>query len=191
VLVTQTGERLQGTISIRGNQLVTTISNAQLQLAEGQSFRRNSPVPSITSVVVTAIEPNSIQIIVTGTNSAPEGEIVSRPDGLTLSVLPALPEEEIVVTAQKRPEPAQNVPISLTVIPRQTLEDTQINALQGISDNAPNFSFFPTNAGGSDFAYYSIRGLNNFNFLVSQDSVGFYRTHLGSPEGVRTVPRQV
>jgi outer membrane receptor protein involved in Fe transport len=83
-------------------------------------------------------------------------------------------EEEIVVTAQKRPELSQNVPISLTVIPRQTLEDAQIDSFQKIANNTPNFSFFPTNAGGSDFSYYSIRGLNNFNFLVSQDSVGYY-----------------
>lgn len=174
VLMTQAGATLQGTTAIQGNQLITTIPNAQLQLAEGQSFRRDAPVPSIASVVVSAIDANTIQIIVTGTEAAPEGELVSHSTGLTLSILPALPEEEIVVTAQKRPEPAQNVPISLTVIPRQTLEDAQIDSLQSISNNAPNFSFFPTNAGGSDFAYYSIRGLNNFNFLVSQDSVGFY-----------------
>jgi len=145
-----------------------------LQLPEGKEFRQVNPTPGIASVTVTTINPNTVQITVAGVDGAPDGTILTSESGLVLSVLPPESEEEVVVTAQKRPEPAQNVPISLTVIPRQTLEDAQIDSLQKIANNTPNFSFFPTNAGGSDFSYYSIRGLNNFNFLVSQDSVGYY-----------------
>lgn len=174
LLETAGGERLQGTTSVQENRLITTISNAQLQLPEGKEFRRDNPSPGIAAVIVTATDANTVQITVTGVNGVPEGTVTQSQSGLVLSVLPFEPEEEVVVTAQKRPEPAQDVPISLTVIPRQTLEDAQINSFTSISRNIPNFSFFPTNSGGSDFSYYSIRGLNNFNFLVSQDSVGFY-----------------
>jgi iron complex outermembrane receptor protein len=174
VLETSGGELLQGTTAIQGNRLITEIPRAQLQLPDGKEFRQDNPATGIAAVEVRAIAANTVQIVITGMDDAPEGTILKSQSGLVLSVLPFEPEEEVVVTAQKRPEPAQNVPISLTVIPRQTLEDAQINDLTSISRNTPNFSFFPTNAGGSDFSYYSIRGLNNFNFLVSQDSVGYY-----------------
>ncbi|MBD2383818.1 TonB-dependent receptor, partial [Trichormus variabilis] len=81
---------------------------------------------------------------------------------------------ELIVTAQKRPEDAQDVPLSLTVIPQQEIEDAQIRSFQDIANNTPNFSFLPTTAGSADFSYYSVRGLNNFNFLANQDTVGFY-----------------
>lgn len=173
ILETVGGKALQGSTSKEGNNLIVDIPNAQLQLPEGKEFRQENPVEGITSIDVTNATPNSVRVIVTGSKGTPVGKVVSGQQGLILSL--TQPEEiEIVVTAQKRPEPAQEVPISLTVIPQQTLEDAQINSLQEIANNTPNFSFFPTNAGGSDFSYYSIRGLNNFNFLVSQDSAGFY-----------------
>lgn len=173
-LETLGGRQLQGTTSIRGNSLIVEIPQAQLQLPERKEFRQTDPAPGIAVVSISASNADTVQVIVTGVDDVPDVTILKSQSGLVLSVLPFEPEEEVVVTAQKRPEPAQDVPISLTVIPRQTLEDAQISSFTGISRNAPNFGFFPTNSGGADFAYYSIRGLNNFNFLVSQDSVGFY-----------------
>lgn len=172
-LETSGGETLQGTTSVQGNRLITIIPNAELQLPEGKKFYQDNPAPGIASVTVATLG-TRVEITVVGIDAAPDGTILKSQSGLVLSVLPDELEEEVVVTAQKRPEPAQSVPISLTVIPQQTLEDAQIDSLQKIANNTPNFRFFPTNAGGSDFKYYSIRGLNNFNFLVSQDSVGFY-----------------
>lgn len=174
ILETAGGESLQGITSSQDNRLIVEISNAQLQLPKGQEFRQENPAPGIASVTVIATKPSQVQITVTGIDGLPDGTIVQSRSGLVLSVQPLEPEIEILVTAQKRLESAQEVPISLTTLPRQTLEDAQIDSLQDIANNTPNFSFFPTNAGGSDFNYYSIRGLNNFNFLVSQDSVGFY-----------------
>ncbi len=163
----------QAIVTSEGNTWIATIPNAQLLLPNGQPFQSDTPAPNIATVSVTQIK-NQIQVRVTGSNGLPEVSIVPNQTGFLVDVTPFESEEEIIVTAQKRPELSQNVPISLTVIPRQTLEDAQIDSFQKIANNTPNFSFFPTNAGGSDFSYYSIRGLNNFNFLVSQDSVGYY-----------------
>jgi iron complex outermembrane recepter protein len=175
ILETARGETLQGSTIEQANSLIVDIPNAQLQLPDGGGFQQVNPADGIAVVTVEAIAANTVRVTVTGVDSLPDGAIVQSQSGLVLSVLSAaVQEEEVVVTAQKRPEPAQEVPISLTVIPQQTLEDAQIDSLQEIANNTPNFSFFPTNAGGSDFSYYSIRGLNNFNFLVSQDSVGYY-----------------
>jgi iron complex outermembrane receptor protein len=142
----------QAIVTSEGNTWVATIPNAQLLLPNGQPFQSDTPAPNIATVSVTQIK-NQIQVRVTGSNGLPEVSIVPNQTGFLVDVTPFESEEEIVVTAQKRPELSQNVPISLTVIPRQTLEDAQIDSFQKIANNTPNFSFFPTNAGGSDFSY--------------------------------------
>ena len=88
------------------------------------------------------------------------------------------PEEEegilrIVVTAEKRPDDLQDVPVSLTVLTEDELEDSQIRTFQEIARNTPNFYFNPVNSAGSYFSFYSIRGIGNANF-INRDAVGFY-----------------
>ena len=78
----------------------------------------------------------------------------------------------IVVTAEKTPEVVQDVPISLTVLTEDELEDADITSLDGIAGNTPNFSSFSA-TGSRSFAFYSIRGLSNQNF-GSRDPVAFY-----------------
>ncbi|MEM9804009.1 MAG: TonB-dependent receptor [Cyanobacteria bacterium P01_D01_bin.56] len=78
----------------------------------------------------------------------------------------------IVVTAEKTPEVAQDVPISLTVLTEDELEDADITSLDGIAGNTPNFSSFSA-TGSRSFTFYSIRGLSNQNF-GSRDPVAFY-----------------
>ena len=79
----------------------------------------------------------------------------------------------IVVTAEKRPDDLQNVPVSLTVLTEDELEDSQIRTFQEIARNTPNFYFNPVNSAGSYFSFYSIRGIGNANF-INRDAVGFY-----------------
>jgi iron complex outermembrane recepter protein len=176
ILETANGTLPPPIASTDGNNVITEIPNTILMLSDGQPFQATKPADGVEAVSVTQVNATTVRVVVTATEVAPTVQVRSGDRALTLSVIAVLPEpeEELVVTAQKRPEPAQDVPISLTSIPRQTLEDAQIDSFQKIANNTPNFSFFPTNAGGSDFSYYSIRGLNNFNFLVSQDSVGYY-----------------
>jgi iron complex outermembrane recepter protein len=78
---------------------------------------------------------------------------------------------ELTVTAEKFEENVKGVPISITVIPKQQLEDSQINTIEGIARNTPNFIFLPNSS--RNFSLYSIRGLGNNN-VVNRDSVGFY-----------------
>ncbi|MBW4507968.1 MAG: TonB-dependent receptor [Scytonematopsis contorta HA4267-MV1] len=78
---------------------------------------------------------------------------------------------ELTVTAEKFEENVKDVPISITVIPKQQLEDSQINTIEGIARNTPNFIFLPNSS--RNFSLYSIRGLGNNN-VVNRDSVGFY-----------------
>ncbi|MEA5573507.1 TonB-dependent receptor domain-containing protein [Calothrix sp. UHCC 0171] len=159
-----------------GNTYIADINNAVLALPEGKEFRVDKPAEGIAAITVTQIESNNkVRVMVTGTSSLPNAQVRNTANGLTLSLSsPEKADIELTVTAQKRPEDAQDVPFSLTVIPRQQIEDSQIDSLIDIANQTPNFNFFPTSAGGTEFSYYSIRGLNNQNFLTAQDSVAFY-----------------
>jgi iron complex outermembrane receptor protein len=170
VLETAGDESLQGKLSRQDNSLIVEVANAQLQLSTGQSFRQDNPSPEIKTVEVVAVDPNAVRVIVTGTNGIPEGTILKSQSGLALSVLPSETEEEVIVTAQKRPEQPQNVPISLTSLNRQQIEDANVKSLRDVAANTPNLY---TSVGDRSFNFQAIRGLGNSNYLV-RDSISFF-----------------
>lgn len=170
VLETKSGEALQGTISVQNNSLIAEIPNAQLQLPDRQEFRQDNPAPGIAAATVTATDANTVQIIIAGIDGVPDGTILQSQSGLVLSVLPFEAEEELIVTAQKRPEPAQNVPISLTTLTRQQIEDADVNSVRDVAALTPNLF---TSVGDRSFNFQTIRGLGNSNYL-SRDAISFY-----------------
>ncbi|GAA6615383.1 TonB-dependent receptor domain-containing protein [Scytonema sp. NUACC26] len=176
VLETLQGELSQPTTTVDGKTLIADIQNAVLALPDGKEFQSQTPARGIASVTVTQLDNNKVQVRVTGVKDAPIARVKTSSDrGLILSLDSTDQADiELNVTAQKRPEDVQDVPLSVTVIPRQEIEDGQITSFTDIANNTPNFSFFPTSSGGTEFNYYSLRGLNNQNFLTSQDSVAFY-----------------
>nr|WP_198017893.1 type IV pilus secretin family protein [Oscillatoria acuminata] len=72
ILDTQGGDRPQVFTVNRGTDVIADIINTQLNLPGGQSFRQNNPAPGIASIVVTPLDANSVRVIVSGSNSAPE-----------------------------------------------------------------------------------------------------------------------
>ncbi|BAY69653.1 TonB-dependent receptor [Nostoc sp. PCC 7120 = FACHB-418] len=175
ILETPDGEISAPETLQEGNIFIADIPNAVLALPEGKEFREDTPVDGISYVTVTQQESNNtVRVTIASSGKLPPIQVVNQSNGLTIALTPTSPDIELIVTAQKRPEDAQDVPLSLTVIPQQEIEDAQIRSFQDIANNTPNFSFLPTTAGSADFSYYSVRGLNNFNFLANQDTVGFY-----------------
>jgi iron complex outermembrane recepter protein len=172
-LNTETGKLAQPTIQKSGRTLVADIPNATLTLAEGKEFRASNPAGGIELVTVTQISPAYVRVSITGTDEIPEVLVTGSETGLVLSATPVEDEVEIVVTAQKREERPQDVPISLTVIPRQQIADSGIRSTTDIANNTPNFVFQSGNT-GRQFAFYSLRGLSNSNFLARKDTLGFY-----------------
>lgn len=159
----------------QGNTFIAEINNAVLALPEGNIYRVDNPADGIASITLTQLESNNkVRVVVTGRESLPTASVLNTAKGLTLSLSPAPADIELIVTAQKREEEAQDVPLSLTVIPQQEIEDAQIDSLQNIANYTPNFRFASTSAGGTEFSNYSMRGLSNANFLTAQDSVAFY-----------------
>lgn len=93
---------------------------------------------------------------------------------LFTTIPPAVAEEtlRIIVTAERTPEDVQDVPISITAITEQEIEDADITSLEDIARNTPNFSFF--SSGDRSFSLFSIRGLSNASVISNRDPVDFY-----------------
>ncbi|MGD1936105.1 MAG: TonB-dependent receptor domain-containing protein [Cyanophyceae cyanobacterium] len=180
VLETATGALSPPAPTTDGNSLVSDIPNARLALPGAQNFEAIEPGTGISSVRVTQLEGNLVRIRVTGSEGAPVGDIQSRDNGFALSVSPLpvaadVEEDEgilrITVTAEKTPEDPRDVPVSLTVLTEDELEDSQINSISQVAANTPNFYFTP---GDRVFTLYSIRGLGNSSNILVRDSVSFY-----------------
>lgn len=113
VLETSRGDRPQIFTSSRGNTLVADIINTQLRLTGGNSFRQNSPAPGIASVEIIQLDPNSIRMVVTGTNSTPTSQPVQRTaQGITLNISSG------GTRAANSPPASANTPVVVPASPR-------------------------------------------------------------------------
>src|SRR5882757_2194572 len=98
----------------------------------------------------------------------------------TVAALPALAEEqlqEVVVTAQKRTENVQDVPISVSAFGAAQLEQRGINSVSQLSNLAPNVNLDAgTPFSGSDTVLSAyIRGIGQDDFAFNLDpGVGVY-----------------
>ena len=111
-------------------------------------------------------------------NSAP---VFAQDDGVTL--------EEILVTAQRREQNLQEVPVSVTAFTGATLEQRNIKSAIDFLALTPNVSFTEDGQTGSRGLGIAIRGINN---LVSGEnafvnSIGIYLDEFS----VASVPNQV
>ena len=71
--------------------------------------------------------------------------------------------EEITVTAQKRSESQQNVPLSMTTFGAVALEEKDINNFFDYATKVPNLAFAPTGDGVGTARTVSIRGVSGNN----------------------------
>ncbi|MGD1949665.1 MAG: TonB-dependent receptor domain-containing protein [Leptolyngbyaceae cyanobacterium] len=178
-LQTSTGQLLPVSPFVEGNDLVADISNAVLALPDSDEFQLANPTDEVALVTVSNLSDNRVRVVITGVSEAPVAEVNASEAGLVFNVGQAVADElvedntlRIVVTAEKTPEVLQDVPISLTVLTQDELEDADITSLDEIAGNTPNFSSFSA-TGSRSFTFYSIRGLSNQNF-GSRDPVAFY-----------------
>jgi iron complex outermembrane recepter protein len=179
ILNTADGQQLRWVSLPEGNNLIVDIANARLQLPEPEFIRQN-PIEGISKVRVFARRGNQIRVIISGVKDAPRGEIIATTQGLninakSLSLTETTPPDEdevidIIVTAQKKPEKPQDVPISLTTLSQAEIEDGKIDSFRDVAANTPNF--FST-VSDRAFNFQTIRGLGNASFL-SRDSISFF-----------------
>lgn len=84
--------------------------------------------------------------------------------------------EEIVVTAQRRVESVQDVPISVSVFSAQDLAKANVTDAKGYLQFSPNVSFTEDGEVGNRGINISIRGVSNVSLgeIASANSIGFY-----------------
>ncbi|MEM9218022.1 MAG: TonB-dependent receptor [Cyanobacteria bacterium P01_F01_bin.150] len=188
VLNTPDGQLATPTTSVVDNALIADIPNAVLSLPEGDKFQADDPAAGLSLVTVSSLPNGSVRVVITGVDVPPVASVNTTDQGLVLSATPSpggaaeaseVAEAEaeadslrIIVTAQRTEEDVQDVPISITVLTDQDVEDAGIDTFRGVADNTPNYTVFDA-TGGRFFDYYSLRGLSNFNFS-SRDAVGFF-----------------
>ncbi|MEH6567454.1 MAG: TonB-dependent receptor [Halioglobus sp.] len=85
----------------------------------------------------------------------------------------ALVLEEVVVTAQKRTESLQDVPIAVTAISGEKIVEAGIQGMEDLSSYVPNFNLFISPGGGSP-AQIFIRGIGSGNNVAFEQSVGMF-----------------
>ena len=80
--------------------------------------------------------------------------------------------EVVMVTAQRRAEPLQNVPISVTAINGDRIQEGEIMSVSDIAAVTPNFVFTQFNIGEPE---YTVRGIGSTNDSAGSDpSVGMF-----------------
>jgi iron complex outermembrane recepter protein len=101
----------------------------------------------------------------------------------TAIALPAMAQiEEVVVTAQKRTEDVQSVPIAVTAFSGQDLKTQQIEQFKDLQFHAPSVQYTAGNFGGADF---SIRGIGVTAVGYDAESgvaINFDEVYLSAPQ---------
>lgn len=116
-LQTSTGARPQVFSVNRGSRWTADVTNSQLKLPKGGTFRQDNPAPGISSVTVAPLDANSVRVTVVGQSGSLQGQVtrpaggglffgVSRATGATAAV-PALPKEGVPIRV---PQVAQATP---------------------------------------------------------------------------------
>ena len=75
---------------------------------------------------------------------------------------------EIIVTAQKRSEDVQKVPISISTLTTDQIRDQRITNITAIAGQVPNFQI--TEPYGDTFPIFAIRGVSAVDFALNQSS---------------------
>ncbi|WP_206602826.1 TonB-dependent siderophore receptor [Leptolyngbya ohadii] len=191
------GESVQpaGT-SVVGNALIVNIDNATLALPEGEEFQAINPAEGIALVSVTTLPNNRVRVAVTGSEAPPTAEIGTEAPGVLLSITPGAAgtagtadesiqivatgeqEEDYAVddatTATRTDTPLRDIPQSIQIVPRQIIEDQQVNrvseALRNVSGVQTDDSF------GGTLDRINIRGFQADVFLEN----GFRRSAFSS-----------
>lgn len=82
---------------------------------------------------------------------------------------------DIVVTARRREEKLQDVPIAVTAVSQASLDSRGFDAVTDVQQVAPNLNFTPGQGGNSGGIAAFIRGVGENDFIITSDpAVGLY-----------------
>ena len=87
---------------------------------------------------------------------------------------PVADSEEIIVTATKRAESLQDVPIAITALGTKTLEDNQVESFDDYAKMVPSLSYKSAGPGFANVYFRGVASGENANHSASLPSVGTY-----------------
>ncbi len=93
--------------------------------------------------------------------------------------------EEVIVTAQKRAQSIQDVPVAVTALSENVLEANRVFSIEDISGLAPNALVRPT-AGGTNIPEFTVRGRTSTGLVAGADkqvSIYLDDVYIGSARG--------
>jgi iron complex outermembrane receptor protein len=110
--------------------------------------------------------------------AADTGEVAASGTGESADNSSGVGLEEIVVSARRRSEDEQKVPISISTLTADDLETRGITNVTALNHSIVNFAPAPTNFFGTDQGGFRIRGLPNVGVYVDgiayQETFGFF-----------------
>ncbi|WP_317930817.1 TonB-dependent receptor [Halioxenophilus sp. WMMB6] len=93
--------------------------------------------------------------------------------------------EEIIVTAQKRTQDIQEVPVAVTALTQETLAVNKVVNVNDLSGLAPNTTVRPA-VGGTNTPAFNMRGITSYGVVAGSDkqiSIYLDGVYIGSPRG--------
>lgn len=112
-----------------------------------------------------------LAVSVVAARAEPQGERATRQEAAGTE--PIL--EEVMVTAQRREERLQSVPVAVTALSSEQLQNLKIERMEDLGSNVPGLMYAPGSAGNKNAPVYMIRGQRQQDSLAGQDqSVGMY-----------------
>jgi iron complex outermembrane receptor protein len=117
-------------------------------------------------------------LVGTAAQSADAVAPAAAPSGENAENGPTIGLEEIIVSARRRSEDEQKVPISIATLTADDLQVRGITSVEALNHAIPNFAPAPTNFFGTDQGAFRIRGLPNVGVYVDgiayQETFGFF-----------------
>ncbi len=93
--------------------------------------------------------------------------------------------EEVIVTAQKREQSLQEVPVAVTALTQDALEVNKVLTVNDLSGLAPGLTVRPA-AGGTNIPSFNMRGITSYGVVPGSDkqiSTYLDGVYIGSPRG--------
>jgi iron complex outermembrane receptor protein len=169
ILETAAGELATPTTQTLGNALIADIPNATI----AEEFSQANPIEGIALVNVTSLPDDRVRVAITGTDAPPVAEVTAEAQGLAFAVRlgeagTAAEDDAIQVvvtgeqdegynpsnatTATRTDTPLRDIPQSITVVPRQVLEDRNVRTITEAVETVPGVV--------EDFRYFNGTGGN-------------------------------
>lgn len=114
ILETANGKSSQVFVSSYADRFVADIINTQLNLpTQGNTFRQDNPTAQVASVSVSALDANSIRVVIIAKAAVPKGKVIQNESGFVLSLTTTpTPTAGLTNPVPNAQTPQQGVPTS-------------------------------------------------------------------------------